>query len=376
MSLARRLWVAFEGWRKRCWLSRVVLLCSLLGFSLYNAWYLPSLVRQACSAILADAEPKVADAIYRSQKVGEVRRLQAALVERFDGDGDGVLSDAELGQAAELGIATECLTAHPLRASLDGLVAAAHKVELLPSTRSARGIRHAAWCASQDEVEQIMAPERARIDSLTAWWRVPGYTSVSTWRTGLRIFYERIVLWGAYGVLGNPFHWIPFFVMTYLVAMIAVILLRGRRVAAALLTAAVVSGAINGLWAAVLPHSVRWYHYAEGIDVRLLIAGDSLLILAVAIVGLRRGARSANRKRALHAAVVVLGLLFVAWGALPTPHPGLRLGRGFQCPFLLNGEVFPSMKVWMCVIGVIVLAAYLVQALRNRRRRQRELAVA
>lgn len=37
MSAVKQVWVAFNGWRRRCWLSRVIILCLLLGFSLYSA---------------------------------------------------------------------------------------------------------------------------------------------------------------------------------------------------------------------------------------------------------------------------------------------------------------------------------------------------
>ncbi|MBN1919085.1 MAG: hypothetical protein JW889_14360 [Verrucomicrobia bacterium] len=306
-----------------------------------------------------------------------MRRLQTALVARFDEDSDGVLGASELEHMAALGIGAEHLTSHRFDASLDELVAAAHTVEILPRPQSAHDIRRSAWRVAQANLEETMAPVRAEIESLSAWWAWPDYTATSTWKAGLAAFYEQFLLRYIHVLLGNPFHWIPFLAATYLAALIAAILLRGRRVLAALVTTIVISGVVNGLWAVVLPHNIRAWGADGAVEYWLLICGDSLLILAVAIAGARRGASFSGRPTAFRVSLLLLGVLLVAWGILPTPGYALRPGFHWWFPFLLSGEIRDGMKTWICAIGLLVLLADAILLVTHRRlRRQRRFATA
>lgn len=371
MKTLKHIWSAFNRWRKRHWLLRLIILCLLAVNAVPGASLLPMLVRIACDAILADSEPKMLDAIYRSNRANATRRLRAALTTKLDTDEDGVLSDAEQESAQNIGLDPIQLTLPPLRVELEQLIPAAQRAGQVPLSYTPRALKKEAWRAALVETEEIMGPERRQLEAMLAWWRRPNYGSLSTWRTALAAFYEYVVLWGPYGLLGNPFHWIPFFAMTYLAALIAALLLRGRRAAAAILTAVIISGGINGLWAAVLPHSIRIRDYWSGpfpIN-SLCITGDSLLILAAAIAGARRGARYSDRARPLHVSMLLLGAILLAWGILPTPGYGLRRGFWYRCPFLLNGEIFGSMKAWICATGIAVVVAAVVLAVRHPCRR-------
>lgn len=293
------------------------------------------------------------DAIYRSNKANAARRLRNALVAKIDKDEDGVLNDSERERAIALGLDPDQLFAKPFRYDLDEIVVAAQRAGLVSPSYTARAIRNEAWRAAQAETEEIMAPERDKTYSMIAWYRVPNYLEWATWQHGAKKLFVH-VRYSLFFLIGNPSHWVPFFMCVYLAGLIVCLLLRGRR----LLAAGLVSVAVF-LGVMLITH-LQWYRPAglgfwplENAGCWAFRVPYFLLILAAAISGVRRAGLLKKKWNALPFALLVLGLVLMAWGLAPglkrtfygyllVPYPyvmGIKITLGARIGIVASGAV-------------------------------------
>ncbi len=306
MKVLKQIWVAFNRWRKRHWLLRVIILWLFAAHTLVDQWYIPWLVRIACESILADAEPRTLNAIYHSNRANATRRLQAALVAKLDTDGDGVLGDAEQESARDIDLDPIQLALAPLHVDLEALVLASQRARLVPLSYTPRAIKKDAWRAALVEAEEIMAPEREKIESFIAWYRVPEYAEWRTWKHGFSLLLSQTYYpWCA---LGDPFHLVPGLLAIFLAPAVAVQFVRRKYV---------VLGAL-AFWlvlVVVTIHRHLYWVFSSAYSACLL--GQLLLVGALLLAGVRRAMRQGKDPASVCFLLFVFGAILICWGLGP-----------------------------------------------------------
>ena len=230
-----RGWSAFNRWRKKYWLGRVLVLLVMFGPAM-GPWLarrelLTELVSIAVDSILKAREPAHAWHLARYHRVEEAERLRDLLRRELDTDGDGTVSDVECRPAEEHGLAPGQLDAKVLDLDLAQLTGVAGGLDLVPAGYTAESVRRRCWDAAAAESEQFFEPRHRIIEAhLTATYGWPDYGRWETWRRGLGRFCSRLtaVLIGPGVVIG----WLP---VTFLLGGIAALCVHGRRATAGML---------------------------------------------------------------------------------------------------------------------------------------------
>jgi len=376
MKVLKQIWSAFNRWRRRHWVGRVVILLAIfIPYVVFSAPLLPRLVGHAIDAILADSEPRMANAIYRSNKANAVRRLRKALVAKIDKDENGILSESERQRAAALGLDPDQLSMNPFQANIEQVVGAAQHAGIVPTSYTARAVRKEAWDAAQAETKDIMVPQRQEINAMMVWYRRPNYLTWGAWENGITRFLQ-VLEWRFFYTLGNPSHWIPFFVSVYLLSLVACLLLWGNRaLAASLLSLLIVLPVVLARMLQVPAERFEassigfsWYEICRP-------AGYFLLILSAAICGARRGYSLRGKKGAKALSLLALGLVLVAWSVSPgfkvpiTLYPDTVIW--FEDPSLMGVYVSPQLRIGMAAMGGVAFTAGVVVLIASKIRRQK-----
>ena len=346
----KQAWSHFNRWRKRHWPLRALILLIFLAYLALSAPMLPRLVRHATDAILANSEPRVTHAICESHKANAVRRLRNALVAKLDKDDDGALNDSERQAAIALGLDPDQLFAIPFYYDLDEILAAAHRANLVPPSYTGRTIRVEALRLARIETEAIMTPEREKIDALLAWYRVPNYLEWATWRYGLAKFGE-FIEYGAFGLIGNPWHWVPFLFTVYLIVLVAGLFFGRWHILTAVIVAILVWLAGLAASRVLLMHSLRYYYYSSW-GAWSASLGDLLFILTAAICGARRAARCAEKEKAIKIGRFTLGAVLVCWGLVASIAERFWYAYPISSRYLMSGEVRSELNVLILLAGI------------------------
>ena len=351
---ARTVWSAFNRWRKRHWPLRVIILCLFLVHALVDGWPMSFAVNTACKAILAESEPAMTDAIYHSNKANAARRLRNALVAKLDKDEDGVFNDSEGERAVALGLDPDQLFAKPFRYDLSEIVAAAQRADLVPPSYTARAIRKEAWRAAQAESEEIMAPEREKIESFITWYRVADYLDWRTWERAFGLLLsEAYYPWWK---LGDPVHLVPGLLAVFLAPAVAAQFVRRKYVAlgalAFWLVLAVVTIDRHVYWAFSSPYSV-------------CLLGQLLLVGALLLSGVRSATRQARNPAAVRSLLVVFGATLICWGLGPALRNAVH--KPEIGTWQLLSIYFSSVtRVVLVVLGGVAICASAALAMSNR----------
>ena len=193
-----RGWRAFNRWRRKYWLTRVLILLLIFGQPLLERLahvdMLYNLVGFAIQAIQLAQEPTLEYNYYGFYKSQEVVRLRHLLLRELDADGNGRLDAEERKMAEAVGFDAVELELPDPQADLDRLAHAAQAMGLVPASYSVAEVREEAFYAARAKAAEIISREhrevQAVLDECYAW---PDYGKWKTWREGLTYFTYGIV---------------------------------------------------------------------------------------------------------------------------------------------------------------------------------------
>ena len=151
-GIARRLrmnlslsWRWFNYWRKRYVWLRVPILLLVFAQPIYESR--KPLIRELVVIAIKGIESSKRGPYFETRAIQyqEKKRLQRALLARFDANGDGRLNASEARSLKQqTGLSTEQVEGRALDVGLDPLVAASHTVGLLSRTQTANDLRREA----------------------------------------------------------------------------------------------------------------------------------------------------------------------------------------------------------------------------------------
>jgi hypothetical protein len=315
VEVVRAAWRGFNRWRKKYWLTRVIILLLVFGPTIAEildprGLLITRLVRIAVQAIQLHGESSMVYYRARFYRVEEAQRLQMDLRRELDADHDGLLSDAERSRALSAGLAPEQLACPAISADLEALGGAARELGLVPSAYSTAEVRRQAWYTAQAEVERFVRPSHDRIEALL---RTPeetlDYTKCSTWKRGIRAFLD-----GIFGLFGTPRVGAIWFLGLFLAAGIGSLLFRRHRPQAGFVVGA---GLVFVLMGFRPFYSIPRELLPSSLDEWLFWLGYAMLLGAIGYAGGRAAAHVRHRARAALIGAALLGLVVFAWAATP-----------------------------------------------------------
>ncbi|MHC5033891.1 MAG: hypothetical protein ACYTFZ_02490 [Planctomycetota bacterium] len=304
----RGAWRGFNRWRRKYWLTRVIVLLLVFGPAVARRFdprgpLFVRLVRIACYAIRTTGEPRAVYNLALYYKAEEARRLRLALQGELDADRDGSLSVEEEERSRAAGLDPDQLTCHILEADLTELGSAAKRLGLVPASYSTTRVRQHAWYAAQAEMDRMFAPAHQRIDALLAeGYQWPDYLRWQTWRTGIDNFLHELI-W----LFGLPLGALAWVLASLLVSgVVSLPFKRGRPLV----------GFLVGALLVLIPlllfgHRPPWRHIAW-----LRCTGYALLTGTIGYAGGKAAARTTDRVRFALISLALLGLVIAGSGAL------------------------------------------------------------
>ncbi len=184
-------WRWFNYWRRRYVWLRLIIIVLVFAHPVYEVFrpVIRDLVLIAMVGIEAAKRGPYLEA--RAFQHLEKKRLQTALLARFDEDEDGRLDTDESAALEErTGLAPAEVAGSALDAELDPLVEASHEVGLLPRTTTARDFRREALgrALAQRDQEHEALWEEAGPDLEMPYPTARDYLRWETWRRGLGFF--------------------------------------------------------------------------------------------------------------------------------------------------------------------------------------------
>jgi hypothetical protein len=184
-------WRWFNYWRRRYVWLRLIIIVLVFAHPVYSVFrpMLRDLVVIAMKGIeAAKVGPRFETRAFEHL---EKKRLQTALLARFDEDEDGRLGTGESAALEErTGLTPAEVEGSALGVELDPLVDASHEVGLLPHTTTARDFRREALAAAlaQRDQEHEALWEEAAADLEMPYPTARDYLKWTTWKQGLESF--------------------------------------------------------------------------------------------------------------------------------------------------------------------------------------------
>ena len=196
---AALFWRWFLWWRKRYLLLRLALVLIIFAPAVYEVFHstIRDLTIIAIQGIEDASLPKTGHYQAELIRLQETKRLQKALLKRFDADGNGRLSGAESRRLSQdTGLAATEVTARGRNADADRLIAGSKAANLNTSYQSARDLRKAAFAEGQAEVARWyeLADKEIAPYLVIARPRARDYLRWRTWRRGIYSFAEQLRL--------------------------------------------------------------------------------------------------------------------------------------------------------------------------------------
>ena len=364
----REAWPAFNRWRKRYWMTRVLILLIIFGPQLYenlsrHAGFV-EIVRMSLRAVQLRHEPSHAWDLARYYRAEETQRLQTVLRLELDRDRNGTVEGPEEARARGAGLDSAQLVKPVLEADLTQLIAAARLLQLVPESYTEQQVRQRAWDAAAAESQRFFEPYHRKIESLLdARFRLPDYTRWETWKGGLQQFVGAL-----FWVLGSPsgaLTWVLVCLLMPLAASLAVP--RGRR-----LVGLIVGCALAPVPVAIVG-AVRW----SECEVWVYCFGFALLTGTLGYIGGKAAARVKRRFLAASRATLVSGVVLLAYGLWRCAYL-LRVWREFGRNSPHPASAFRILRahgpMWAIVAGTVLAAVGglgLWMAMRRERARAR-----
>jgi len=172
-----KAWNAFNGWRKKYWLGRIIIMLAIFSCPIYERlrgdWIITDLVAIACKGIFATSIPQSENALCRYYKFDEKTRLRKLIFTYADLNHDGRLDNRELDILRSKSVNTGLITGNPLHTDYRKTADAAKKLKLVSPLYSARKERMKAFYAAHMENENFYRPLKAEVfdilDRINGW---------------------------------------------------------------------------------------------------------------------------------------------------------------------------------------------------------------
>lgn len=175
-------WTYFNGWRKKYWLTRTLIILLIFTPILYEKLrghlIICDLVKIACDSIFYGSIPQSENALCRYYKIVEIKRLQTSIIVYADKNQNGILDADEIEFLKSKGCNTEEIQKSVINADMDKLADDAGKLGLLPPAYSTTQIRKNAFNASHSETEFTFNPLKDEVYDLIERmnWLYPKFT--------------------------------------------------------------------------------------------------------------------------------------------------------------------------------------------------------
>jgi hypothetical protein len=191
-------WKAFNKWRKKYWLTRIMILLAIffpvIYTSIFDYHLIQRLVRIACDAVLASSEPQLTDSTTKYYVRREIKILQTLMLAKIDENRNRVLEDNERQTAIESNINPDILLAKVVDVNLDDVVVNARKLDVGLAVPSAKQIRYECWYKAVGGTEPIFEEDHKKINDLFRDnYKFPDYKKFSTWRKGINFFCDTML---------------------------------------------------------------------------------------------------------------------------------------------------------------------------------------
>jgi hypothetical protein len=163
-------WTYFNGWRKKYWLTRTLIILLIFSPILYEKLrghlIICDLVKIACDSIFYGSIPKAENALCKYYKIVEIKRLQTSIIVYADINQNGTLDVAEIEFLKSKGCNTEEIQKMAINADMDKLADDAGRIGLLPPAYSTTQIRRNAFNAAHSETEFAFNPMKDEVYDL------------------------------------------------------------------------------------------------------------------------------------------------------------------------------------------------------------------
>jgi len=337
-------WRGFNRWRRKYWLTRVIILLLLFAQPLVLCltqvdFLLVQLTRIACESVLLSSEPQLVQARSRFYRAEELCRIQSMVRREIDANRNGVLEAPELRKAAGLGLAGEQLNGWVLDGDAEKMIEAAQRLELVGGHCTYQQIHRQARYAALGHTREVLAPDRRKLEAaLAPSYRWPDFSKWQTWKRGL----SRLVTHSNTSLLGDTGTVVVWFPACVLVAMAAGGALPSRGSLVGTLV-----GACLGLEVLFLRQGATWIPFTAGSHPPFaLVSSGHLLLCGVAgHFGGTKGSQIRTSSFRNLVVLLLLGLLLLFWGLVPSG-PGampiswqlaLSFGARTKCAVLVLG---------------------------------------
>ena len=164
-------WDAFNDWRKRYWVIRVILLLLIFSSPIYERvicgkWLIVQLVEYACDGVFIQSTPSTETAVYRYYKFQEKKRIQRLIFLYADSNHNKILDPNEIKFLTQKGVNLELLSKNPLHLDIYKIAKIAKRLDLLPKSYSPKEECKKAFYAALAEVENFNKPLKREVYSL------------------------------------------------------------------------------------------------------------------------------------------------------------------------------------------------------------------
>ena len=367
----KRCWRAFNRWRERYFLVRLLYLFLMAAVVCHLAFRqtIVKLVRYALQAIEAGSDPSLVTALARHKRIRLAHHFQLTLRRLADGDEDGSLSQEEMNRAREFGLDPEELAKKSVEADLSQLMEACHHAGLLPISYTAAIARREARLAAVAQVEEMKRPARAEIEAMLRTWTKPDYSQLDTWaRGGWRFLRQLDLPFRTLGWTGPVVVWLIF---CFSATLMVISFVRTGKTAKSLL----MGGALPlPLILYAVFQTLRRAPFWNPLSFICSAIGFVCVSMAAAAFAAKMAERSSNRRLLFSIAALVLGVSLLVW-ALPRLLSGKAFGPGYIQTVYADGLVslfqipagllfFITLPMWVkdaaIVIGTVCFIAGLV----------------
>lgn len=196
-------WRAFNRWRRRYWLLRLVILAILGADAILSHLRTAWLLRVAIDSIFSSSVPTLVHASARARRAGFADQLQRSLRALADRNADGHIGRSEAALARSFGIDPDELHKSGAKADLRALVGASHRVGLLSLSRTPPRILRETLALARSDADALLQANYQAVENLLGPYRTPDYARPETWALGARALVVSIANRFAYMGLGG-----------------------------------------------------------------------------------------------------------------------------------------------------------------------------
>lgn len=192
-ELIRMGWAGFNHWRRRYWLTRVLILLVLFALPIWEyvteRKFIVELVKVAIESIQCSSDQQLVGWMTRFYLGQELNQIQRLVRNGIDANDNEVIEENEYPAASRLGLTSQDLTTWVLEIDAAVLIDAARNLGMVDETLDYAMVRRSARQRAVGFAEEVLGPDRRKIQSiLDACNARPNLLKWQTWEDALREF--------------------------------------------------------------------------------------------------------------------------------------------------------------------------------------------